>query len=191
MPPADAWEIGPVIRGKNYSVNMPATLRPTRDGASFEFPGPTAREGHVHYVTLPVRSLDGARSVTIRYRIDAPHGPRSIPQEQPEENATLSMYFQRHGDSWNGKGRYQHYRWFAPAGTLHRLRPGTHEKTIPLDGRWTNVQGQTAAANREMFADALREAGRIGFTFGSSSRRGHGVYATQPARFTLLDFEID
>ena len=31
---------------------------------------------------------------------------------------------------------------------------------------------------------------RLGLVFGSSEGRGHGVFATRPARFTLLSFRI-
>ena len=190
-PPADAWDIGPVIRGQNYSVGMPATLLDSRSGPFFEFPGPTERAGHVHYVTLPVRSLDGARSLTIRFRIDAERGARFVARDLPGEAATLSMYFQRAGDNWTSRGAYEDYRWYAPASTLIELSPGVYERTIRLDGNWTNVNGKRAADKPRGFDDAMAEASRVGFTFGSSSRRGHGVYATQPARFTLLDFRID
>ena len=41
------------------------------------------------------------------------------------------------------------------------------------------------------FRAALAGAERVGFVFGSESGRGHGVYATGPARFTLLDFRVE
>ena len=114
-PPAGAWEIGPIINGRNYSANMP--LRPAEgpDGATFAIPGPTRDQGHVHYVTLPVRGLEGARQITLRYRIDAPRGTRFLQQENPGAGpASLSLYFQRRGDSWGA--RHPDYRWYAPNG---------------------------------------------------------------------------
>ena len=56
-PAAAQWDIGPVIKGRNYSVNMPRTLYDTREGPAFEFPHSSKADGHVHYVTVPVRSL--------------------------------------------------------------------------------------------------------------------------------------
>ena len=191
-PPADAWEIGPVIKGRNYSVGMPLRAEAGPQGATFAIPGPTAAQGHVHYVTLPVRSLEGARRITLRYRIDAPRGTRFLQQENPDAGpATLSLYFQRRGDSWSA--RHPDYRWYSPAGREMRLSPGVHEVSIPLDAGadWVSMMGPNSRANPRGFAEALAGAHRVGFTFGGNSGRGHGVYATRPARFTVLDFRID
>lgn len=187
-PPADAWEIGPFIKGRNYSVGMPVRPADGRDGATFAIPGPTAAQGHVHYVTLPVRSLEGARRITLRYRIDAPRGTQFVQQEAPQAApGTLSLYFQRRGDSWSA--RHPDYRWYSPRDVP--LTPGVHEVSVGLDEDWIAMMGPTAHQNRAGFARALAGAHRVGFTFGGSNGRGHGVYATRPARFTVLDFRID
>ena len=189
-PPAGAWQIGPIIDGRNYSVNMPLRPYEGRDGASFTIPGPTKRDGHVHYVTLPVRSLEGARRITLRYRIDAPRGTRFIQQENPSAGpATLSLYFQRAGDSW--RIRHPDYRWYSPNAREMPLSPGVHEVSIGLDEDWIAMTGPSAHQNREGFRRAVNDAHRVGFTFGGNSGRGHGVYATAPATFTVLDFEIE
>ena len=191
-PPASAWEIGPFIDGRTYSVGMPIRPTETRDGASFVIPGPSARDGHVHYVTMPVRNLAGARRITLRYRIDAPQGTRFLQQEDPGAGpATLSLYFQRRGDSW--RARHPDYRWYAPAGRDVPLSPGVHEVSIPLDSaaKWVAMMGGDSSSNPRGFAAALSDAHRVGFTFGGDGGRGHGVYATRSARFTVLDFEIE
>ena len=189
-PPAQLWEIGPFIQGKNKSVGMPLRMAPSGDGATFDFPYPTASAGHVHYVTLPVRSLEGATRITLTYRIDADRRTRFIAQESPSEKATLSLYFQRTGDRWTRK--YPLHRWYAPAVRMMPLRPGTHTVSIAFDEPWMSVLGeQTPQSQPQAFAAAMRDAQRVGFVFGSSGGRGHGVYATGPARFTVLDFEIE
>ncbi len=188
-PPADAWEIGPIIKGRSYSPGMPTRADRGRDGASFDIPGPTRREGHVHYVTVPVRSLSGAQRITLRYRIDAPRGTRFLAQEAPGGPGTLSLYFQRAGDRWSPKT--PDYRWYSPANRVVTLQPGVHEVSIALDEDWTAMMGPGAHANPRGFTAALARAHRVGFVFGGQSGRGHGVYATQPARFTVLDFEIE
>lgn len=190
-PSVSAWEIGPIIRGRNYSVNMPLRMTQTRDGAAFDFPVVPEDYGHVHYVTYNPGSLRGAKSITIRYRIDAAPGTRFVPQESPHEQATLSLMFQRAGDKWTAKGPYTHYRWFAPENTVVPLMPGTREVTVPLNGNWSSVYGAKASAQSDAFDAALAQTQRLGFLFGSSSGRGHGVYATAPARFTLLDFRVN
>ena len=45
---AASWEIGPIIRGKNYSQGMPLRPQPTRSGWSFNFPVGSREAGHVH-----------------------------------------------------------------------------------------------------------------------------------------------
>ena len=188
-PPADAWEIGPIIRGKNYSYRMPLRPEAAREGARFAIPGPTAAQGHVHYVTMPTRPLAGARRITLTYRIDAAPGTRFVPQETPDMPGTLSLYFQRAGDGWTM--RQPDWRWYAPTNRTVPLAPGTHRISIGLDEDWIAMTGSSAFTNRRGFAEALEETARIGFVFGSQSARGHGVFATRPARFTIIDFRVD
>lgn len=192
MPPADAWEIGPIVRGRNYSEGMPATPAPRGAGWAFEFPqndGPKA--GQIDAVTHRPGSLAGAREIIVRYRIDAAPGTRFVAHEQPDQPATVSLYFQRAGDTWSAKGRYQYYRWYTPVEGIRELAPGRYELRVPLtDLRWTSVMGRPASNAPAAFADALAETDRIGLAFGTSSRRSHGVYTTGPARFTLESFTI-
>jgi hypothetical protein len=188
-PAASQWEIGPVINGRNYSVNMPATLEPGRDGPAFDFPYPSASAGQVNYVTVPVRSLEGARRITLTYRIDAARGVRFVPEESPGEQALLSLYFQRAGDRWTA--RTPHHRWYSPVARAVPLTAGTHSVSIALDEPWKAMMGGDGHSLPAQFARAKAEAAVVGFTFGASGGRGHGVYATGPARFTVLDFRID
>lgn len=188
-PPAGAWEIGPIIRGKNYSYRMPLRPDESRDGPSFAIPGPTAEDGQVHYLTVPTRPLQGARRIALTYRIDAAPGTRFVPQESPALPATLSLYFQRAGDGWTA--RQPDWRWYAPANRTVPLRPGTHTVSIGLDEDWVAMTGPGAWANPRGFAAALADTARVGFVFGSEGGRGHGVYATAPARFTILDFRVE
>ena len=190
-PPAHQWEIGPIIRGKSYSVNMPLRPQPTERGWSFDFPSNSKRDGHVHYVSFDPGSLDGAREIKVRYRVDARRGTRFVPQEFPDRPATVSLYFQRAGDNWTAKGRYAMYRWYAPADSIQSIAPGVHEMTVRLDDpRWGAVVGGNASQYPREFAAALANADNVGLVFGSKGGRGHGVYATGPARFELLDFRI-
>lgn len=188
---APAWQIGPILDGESYSPGMPPYAA-RRDGAAFfDIPWPSPRRGHVHYVTLPTGPLTGAHRIVLRYRIDGEPGVRILPEENPRQKATLSLYFQRHGDTWNAKGRYATYRWYAPAAMMGPLTPGTHEVSVPLDANWVAVQGANRKTAPKAFAEALANASRVGFVLGSSGGRGHGVFATAPARFTILDFRIE
>jgi len=188
---ASEWQIGPILDGRSYSPGMPRHADRRDGAASFDIPWPTPREGHVHYVTLPTGPLTGARRIVLRYRIEGERGLRILPEENPRQKATLSLYFQRHGDTWNAKGRYATYRWYAPAAMMGPLTPGTHEVSVPLDANWVAVQGANRNSAPEAFDEALENASRVGFVLGSSGGRGHGVFATAPARFTILDFRVE
>jgi hypothetical protein len=186
------WEIGPIIRGKNYSVGMPLRPTPTRTGWTFDFPYASRSAGHVHYVTFDPGSLDRASRIVVRYRVDAAPGTRFVPQESPELPGTVSLFLQRGGDNWSARGAYDLFRWYAPGETVQPLAPGTHEMTVSLrDPQWGSVYGKPAGQNTAAFEDALANASRVGLVFGSTAARGHGVFATAPARFTLLDFRIE
>ena len=63
--------------------------------------------------------------------------------------------------------------------------------SVRLDEMWTNVNGQPVSNEPNGFFGALENTLRVGLAFGSASRRSHGVYATGPARFTLLSFDIE
>jgi hypothetical protein len=190
MPPAEAWEIGPIVRGKNYSVGMPARPSAGPEG-SLVIDFPAAGLGEVDALTTGVGPLAGARNITLRYRVDAAPRTRFIAVETQNEPATVSLYFQQAGDNWSGRGRFASYRWYAPARAVIPLAPGLHTVTVKLDEAWTNVNGQANSSVPEGFSAALRNTATLGLAFGSPSRRSHGVYATGPARFTLLGLDIE
>lgn len=190
MPSSLSWEIGPFVRGRNYSEGMPLHPTPAPAGAvTFDFP--VAGRGQIDAMTTAVRPLAGAREITMRYRIDAAPDVRFVPDEAPAEPATISVYFQQSGDDWSGVGRYETYRWYSPAETVTPLAPGEHTVTMLLSGPWIDVNGKTTAERPQGFAAALATTSRIGLAFGSPSLRSHGVYATAPARFTLLALAIE
>lgn len=190
MPPSEAWEIGPMVRGENYSIGMPAHPRPGPKGSLIvDFPVEGA--GQVDALTTSLGPLAGARQVTLRYRVDAAPGTRFIPDEAHNETATVSLYFQRTGDNWSARGRFASYRWYAPSQAVVPLAPGVHKITVQFSDNWTNVYGKPKDAVGAEFADAMKNTDRIGLAFGSLSMRSHGVYATGPARFTLLGMDIE
>ncbi|MFB0614142.1 hypothetical protein [Aurantiacibacter poecillastricola] len=187
---AREWEIGPVIRGRNYSVNMPPHPDTAAEGWFFDFPGPRRQDGHVHYVTRRTGPLDRARGLRLRYRIDARPGTRFVPQERPDAPPLLSLYIQRAGDDWRARGDTRFHRWYSPDSRVIELTPGTHELVIWFDENWISVMGSDRDRSPREFAATLANAARIGMTFGTHGGRGHGIFATQPARFTLLDFSV-
>ena len=187
------WEIGPVIRGTNYSVGMPLTpsVHPS-GGWYFDIPSPTAASGHVHYVTFRHGPLTGKTRLVLRYRLEMADGVQIVPtKERPGTfPSILTMYFQRRGDNWSGSGKFEAYRWWATFASTIPLQAGEHELSVPLDGNWTAVQTSSATSNPQAFQDALRDADRVGFTFGGGDGYGHGVYATGSARFVVTSFQV-
>ena len=188
---AAEWEIGPIVRGRSLSPGMPASASREAGATFFDIPGPTPQAGHVHYVTRATGPLTDARRIVLRYRIAGEPGVRVLSQENPRQPGELTLYFQRRGDDWTARGRYGTYRWYAPAATMAPLTPGVHEVVVPLDANWKSVHSATRTQAPEAFAEALANAARVGFVLGSRGGRGHGVFATAPARFTILDFRIE
>lgn len=187
MPPADAWEIGPQIRGRSYSVGMAARPSFTRHGEpTFEFP----QHGEIDALTTAVGPLAGAREIAFRYRIEASPAARFVSSETPAQPPTVSLYFQQEGDNWTARGRYASYRWYVPSRAVIPLTPGEHSVTVRFAETWTNVNGVPNTQDSQGFASALENTGRIGIAFGTSSARSHGVYSTGPARFILLSLDI-
>ncbi len=187
---ASSWEIGPITPTRNYSVNMPLSPSSHEDGWAFDFPQPDAAAGHVHYVTFRHGSLSGKSRIVLRYRIEAAPGVEIRPVSQPTAPSILVIYFQRRGDDWSGRGKYEAYRWWASFNMHMPITPGVHELSVPLEGRWSAVQDSTAINNPKAFRDAIRDADRVGFTFGGGTGLGHGVYATGPAKFVVTSFEV-
>ncbi len=190
MPPADAWEIGPWARGKNFSVNMPATPRENARGALVvDFP--RVGRGEWDAMTTGIYPLADTKRIKVRYRIDAAPGTRFVAVEDPDSPATVSLYFQRARDTWTAKGKYMSYRWYAPKRAVMPITPGEHTVSIRMDEEWTNIAHRPRSEHRTAFDAALADTARFGFAFGSMSLRSHGVAATGPATFTLLSVEFD
>jgi len=187
---ASAWQIGPIIRSRNYSIGMPLHPSQSRNGWFLDFPYPHNRAGSVHYVTFNPGSLQGKRRIVVRYRVDAARGVRFVSSQTPDQPATISLYLQRRGDNWSGRGRYASYRWYAPAQTVAQLTPGEHEMVVDLGQGWTSVQGQPASNDPMGFQGALANADQVGLVMGTLFARGHGVFATGPARLTVTSFQI-
>ena len=188
-PAAGSWTIGPIIRGRNYSQGMP--LHPTpRRGGGFVIDLPQA-PGSVHYVTFRHGSLAGKRRIVMRYRIEAAPGVRIVPRTAPQGAAMITPYFQRRGDTWTARGRYETYRWYGTFATQSPLRPGEHQIVAPLDANWTAVETSSARTNPAAFREALANADQVGFVLGGGDGYGHGIYATGRARLIVTDFRVE
>lgn len=187
-PPASAWTIGPIVNGRNHSVNVPLRPSPNRAGWHIDLP---QAPGSVHYVTFPHGSLAGKRRIVMRYRVMADRGVRILPSTDPRLPSILTLYFQQAGDSWSGRGRFETYRWYATFASKMPIVPGEHEIVAPLDGNWTAVRSSSARSSPRAFRDALENADQVGFVLGGGDGYGHGVFATGRARLVVTDFRVE
>lgn len=168
------WQAGPVVWRWHcwpfsYSKGMP--VHPA--GQVLELDG-AGRE--IHYLTEPCTGAGG--SLTIRVMVAADPWVQFVPLEKgkPVDGvATMSLYLERQGNRWGAEP----YRWWAAETPL---TVGEHILSVPLDHEhWTSVMTR---GTPEEFADTLAHLARRGLTFGGPTGRGHGVYATGPARIT-------
>src|SRR5688572_9270107 len=133
-----AWTIGPIVRGRNYSQGVPLHPVPRR-GGFWHIDLPRA-PGSVHYVTFRHGPLAGKRRIVLRYRLEADPGVHLLAASDGKSGSMITLYFQRSGDNWSGRGRFETYRWYATFATQAPIRPGSHEMVAPLDGPWTAVE---------------------------------------------------
>jgi hypothetical protein len=184
-----SWTIGPFVRGRNYSRGVP--LHPTaRRGGGWHVDLPNA-PGSVHAVTFRHGPLVGKRRIVMRYRVEAAPGTRILAASDGRSPSMITLYFQRRGDNWSGRGRFETYRWYATFATRTPLTPGNHVMVAPLDGPWTAIETSKAATNPAAFRAALADADQVGFVLGGGDGFGHGVIATGPARLIVTDFRVE
>ncbi len=172
------------IPGATWYVGAP-TAKPIT-GNSFDIP----QTGSVNYITRRA-SLTGKSRITLRYRVDVDEGVQILPKSDPALPSMITLYFQRKGDDWSGRGAFEAYRWFATFATQTPITAGEHEIVAPLDANWTAVQTSSAATNPIGFRDAVADAERVGFVLGGGTGYGHGVFATGQARLTITYFGIE
>ncbi len=168
-----------------WSIGAPET-RSTDE--TFTIP----RTGSINYVTRPSGSLAGKKRITLRYRIEMAEGVQIIPASVAEQLSIITLYFQRQGDDWSGGGEKNLFRWYATSKFQSPIVAGEHVLTASLaDDIWTAVNDGNSAAQASYFALAMRDASRVGFVLGGGTGFGHGVRATGPATFTIVDFRVD
>lgn len=117
-------------------------------------------------------------------------GVQIVPSSVPEQPSIITLYFQRKGDDWSGAGEKNLYRWYATSNFTSPIVAGEHELTASLTDKWTAVNDGDSFGSAEFFAQALANAGRVGFVLGGGTGFGHGVKATGPATFTIISFEV-
>ena len=179
-PPASLWTIGPITpRGGNRSHGTP--LHPIAGPGRawhFDIPGPG---GSANYVTFHHGSLAAKSRIVMRYRAETAPGARIVPRTNPRGPSIITLYFQRRGDNWTGRGPFEAFRWYATFASQMPISAGDHEIVAPLSGNWTGVTRSNVRNNPVAFRAALAEADQVGFVLGGGDGYGHGVFA-QPRR---------
>jgi hypothetical protein len=161
-----------------------------RRGGGFQIDLPRA-PGSVHAVTFRHGPLAGKRRIVMRYRVEAARGASLLAASDGRSPSMITLYFQRGGDNWSGRGRFETYRWYATFATQTPLTPGDHVMVAPLDGAWTAVETSRAATSPGAFRAALAAADEVGFVLGGGDGFGHGIFATGPARLIVTDFRVE
>jgi hypothetical protein len=181
-----AWEIGPIIDGKNSSIGLPEHPTALEDGWGFVM----TPDAEPHYVTARYGTLQGKSRIRMVYRLEIGDDSHVYPRCCMNEQGMVTLYFQKAGDDWNTDGG----RWWATFAS-QPVTPGVHEIVAPLNDNWTSVIKKTAQTAPADFAAAKLKADRIGFTFGGGSSQdsgyGHGVRSTGPGVFTVLSFAVE
>jgi hypothetical protein len=161
------WVVGPIVRGRNYSKGVP--LHPTaRRGGGWHVDLPRA-PGSVHAVTFRHGSLAGKRRIVMRYRVEAARGARILAASDGRSGSMITLYFQRRGDNWTGRGRFETYRWYATFATQAPITPGDHVMVAPLDGAWTAIETSKALTNPAAFRAALAEPTRSASSWAAAT----------------------
>jgi hypothetical protein len=184
-----AWTIGPIVRGRNYSKGVPLHPMPRR-GGGWHVDLPRA-SGSVHAATFRHGPLAGKRRIVMRYRVEAARGASLLAASDGRSPALVTLYFQRSGDNWSGLGRFETYRWYATFATQTLGAPGDHVMVAPLDGAWTAIETSRARTSPVAFRAALAAADQVGFVLGGGDGFGHGIFATGPARLVVTEFRVE
>lgn len=161
-----------------WSTGVPASPTPTATGFYFDFPtDPTQSVNYLQWFRAP--NLVGATAISIKYEVT---GSTFVAIEYPENPALVSLLLQRKNDNW----RMPAYRWYSNDAV--KLAPGEFELTVELTPTaFGDVYGGHDPGE---FQTTLRDLSNIGIVFGSAGGRGHGVYATEPSRFTLTSITV-
>jgi hypothetical protein len=190
---ADAWDFW-------FSPGMPEHPTQTVEGWEFTFPRyegplpcrtPVAHDcPRVEYLTTQAGPLSLGQSIAMTVAISgSPEFRYKLEHANTcDTPASVRLLIQRRDDDLT---KEFHRWWSNPQAIL--LAEGQHTITVPLTpDQWSSVFGRKGGAAGGEFANALREAERIGMTFGGGCFFGHGVNVSGgEATFTMKDFVVD
>lgn len=165
------------------------TLQHNADGTwQFEFP---ATDG-VHYLTrLLIKAEAGRHTAFLACKIQKISGQplfKSVDTTGPMPPSARLMVQRADDDMRSEDGRW----WSNPACIVLNADGNSQTLSVQLSPNlWSNVNGHFGNSRPAQFADAMKNLGRLGITFGGGNSFGHGVYATGGrARFTLIKCKL-
>lgn len=159
------------------------TLRPVPAPAVLKFSFP--RHDGIHYLVKPVNGIVG-KIITMTYSVIS---QGAIFTCSGGTTPTLRFYFQHKEDNMLGTGDNEFRRWWSNPVSA-KIEPGKRVLSVKLEpDQWSSVFGKYGTKRPELFKSAIKNAGRLGITFGSESQFGHGVWLKDgSAVFRLISF---
>jgi VCBS repeat-containing protein len=144
--------------------------------------------GEPHYIVETAPALQAGQTISMKFSIA---GTGKLTSVQDGGPAHVTLYMQRRGDNLSGMGAYQQYRYFGPTVELTNAAEYTLSAQLNPD-QWGDVFGARGSDHPAEFAACVANAEFIGFVFGNpgAGATGHGVKATGPVSFALLDYSI-
>lgn len=145
----------PTASGWNILYSSGMPAEPTIVGQEWYIDFPTDPNSHVHYIVG--KNTVPLDQIVAHFTVT---GGGFIPQEVPTGQALVTLI------TYDGDTRYFSRNSVA-------LAAGTFTLTA---SEWITVDGKSVVP---------ATPDKVGVVFGHETGRGHGVYATQPSRFTL------
>lgn len=175
-----------------FSPDMPSSPSPRKEGWAFSFPSeteacPGATCPSVHYVVTRSPLLRAGQTLIMNGQIVASENASFNHVIEGSDNniagggpSACRFYFQRAGDNFSARGKYEYFRWWARTDTgAVVLKSGVFSANVILNPEnWLDVWGHVgneAPATQAGFASALADIGNVGFTCGGGYSYGHGV----------------
>lgn len=182
---AHGWIIGPIVHGTNYSKGLPLRPHETDDGWEFELDVGQEADG----VTRDCNGLAGVKAIRFGLTVSDNPNAKLYPSEFPDRQAGITVFFQRRGDNFSGRGKYETYRWYSKS---FPIKPGGFvDVDVPLEpAAWKAVGSTHGTDAPDLFKLAVENAGRIGIGFGSPGGRMHGICTTAPVEIEMFAWEL-
>lgn len=172
-----SWFFGPIIDGENYTKGMPA--RPTAAGQGFTFDFKNAPSEVDAVIKKNPPSLVGMKGLKLNYTVT---GSGFMAAGETNVPGRVGISLQRKGDNWSGSGQYQQYRLYSQSRPLLVAGSGQVVATT-----WIDVKGKVVSP--AVVSTVVANLDNYSVVFGGSFA-SHGVYATQPASFTMVNIEV-